>query len=311
MRKYIVISFLLLSIGVLGQQSAQYSQYTFNSFGHNPAFAGTVKCADFRAGYRLQWVGIEGAPRTTYASLMMPINRKKFNTKGKHSVGLYIEQDKVHLTQRTVIKVAYSYHKKLSLKYTVGMGIFAGVQQYSTSGVDGENSQDPVLAAAEGSVLRYPDLMPGILLYSNRVYWSFAINQVYFKNINLGKEQKQVNQYYFGAGHKTLFSSKWTFFPSFLLKMNVMGPPALDLNTAWVYQQKATFGVGYRVGESAVAQVKFNLGAIKIGYAFDYPLNKIMGNYGHEIMISFSQCGGGDVGNGGGMKPHLCPAYDW
>jgi len=311
MRNLFFISFILFSVSVLAQQSVQYSQYTFNNFGVNPAFAGTVKCLDLRAGHRMQWVGIEGAPRTTYASIQAPINRKKFNTKGKHAVGLYLEQDGVHLTQRTAIKGAYSYHKKLSLKYTIGMGVFAGVQQYATSGAGTENSVDPVLAAAEGSVLRYPDIMPGVLLYSNRVYWSFAVNQMYFKNINLGVDQKQVNQYYFGAGHKTLFSSKWTFFPSFLLKMNVLGPPALDLNTAWVYQEKATFGIGYRVGESAVAQVRFKVGAIKIGYAFDYPLNNLMGNYGHEIMISFSQCGGGDVGNGGGMKPHLCPAYDY
>lgn len=294
------------------QQSAQYSQYTFNNFGLNPAFAGTVKCVDFRAGYRMQWVGVEGAPRTNYASIQVPIDRKKFNTKGKHSLGLYIEDDRVHLTKRTTIKGAYSYHKKLSLKYTLGVGVFAGVQQYKIEKIPGDNGDDPVFSAAsEGSKLRYPDIMPGVLLYSNRVYWSFAINQMYFKNINLGVDQKQVNQYYFGGGHKTLFSSKWTFFPSFLLKMNVLGPPALDLNTAWVYQEKFSMGIGYRVGESAVAQVKFNLGAIKIGYAFDYPLNNIMGNYGHEIMISFSRCGGGDVGNGGGMKPHLCPAYDY
>jgi len=299
-----------MSLVAASQQSVQYSQYTFNNFGYNPAFAGTVRCLDFRTGYRAQWVGVEGAPRTAYASLQATINRKKFNTKGKHSVGFYIEQDNVHLTRRTAIKGAYSYHKRLSLKYTLGMGVFAGVQQYSTKGVGGGNSLDPVLAAAEGSVLRYPDIMPGVLLYSNRVYWSFSINQLYFKNINLGIEQKQVSQYYFGAGHKTLFSSKWTFFPSFLLKFNVMGPPALDLNVAWVYQQKATFGVGYRVGESAVAQIKFNLGPIKIGYAFDYPLNNIMGNYGHEIMVSISQCGGSDVGNGGGMRPHVCPAYN-
>ena len=311
MRKILIISFLLLSLSAVSQQSAQYSQYTFNSFAYNPAFAGTVMCLDFRAGYRLQWVGIEGAPRTTYASFQMPINRKKFNYKGKHSVGLYVEQDDVHLTKRTVIKGAYSYHKKLSLKYTLGVGVFAGIQQYKTDGAGGPNNADPVLAAADGSALRYPDIMPGVLLYSNRVYWSFAINQLYFKNINLGVDAKQINQYYFGAGHKTLFSSKWTFFPSFLLKMNVMAPPAVDLNAAWVYQEKATFGLGYRVGESAVAQVKFNVGKIKIGYAFDYPLNNIMGNYGHEIMISFSQCGGGSVGNGTGLSPHLCPAYDY
>jgi len=300
-----------MSLVAASQQSAQYSQYTFNNFGYNPAFAGTVKCVDFRAGYRVQWVGVKGAPSTNYVSMRTPINRKKFNTKGKHSVGLYIEDDRIHLTKRTIIKGAYSYHKKLSLKYTLGVGVFAGVQQYKIEAIPGDDGTDPVFAAAsEGSAFRYPDIMPGVLLYSNRVYWSFSINQLYFKNINLGIDQKQVSQYYLGVGHKTLFSSKWTFFPSFLLKMNVMGPPALDLNVAWVYQQKATFGVGYRVGESAVAQVKFNLGPIKIGYAFDYPLNNIMGNYGHEIMVSLSQCGGGDVGNGGGMRPHVCPAYD-
>jgi len=36
-----------------------------------------------------------------------------------------------------------------------------------------------------------------------------------------------------------------------------------------------------------------------------------MGSYSHEIMISFSGCGGRDVGNGGGLGPHLCPAYDY
>ena len=71
-----------MSLAGLSQQSAQYSQYTFNNFGHNPAFAGTVKCVDFRAGYRLQWVGIKGATRTTYASFQVPINRKNSIPKG-------------------------------------------------------------------------------------------------------------------------------------------------------------------------------------------------------------------------------------
>jgi len=310
MRKVIVILILLVSGTIFGQQSAQYSQYTFNNFGYNPAFAGTIKCIDFRAGYRMQWVGFEGAPRTTFASVQYEIKQKHYNGGGKHSVGLYIEQDEVHLTTRTVIKGAYSYHKKLSGKYTMGLGVFVGIQQYGTDDVfGGETNNDPVLAAAAGSEIRYPDIMPGILLYSNKVYWSFSINQLYFKNINLGLEEKQVNQYYFGGGHKSLFG-KWTVFKSFLLKWNTIGAPALDLNMAWVYQQKFTLGLGYRVGESAVAQVKFNLGAIKIGYAFDFPLNKIYGNYGHEIMIGFNRCADSGVGAGGGMKPHVCPAYN-
>ena len=47
---------------------------------------------------------------------------------------------------------------------------------------------------------------------------------------------------------------------------------------------------------------------MEIGYAFDFPLNKIYGNYGHEIMISFSKCGGDGTGGGGGKKKE-CAAY--
>ena len=64
MKKIVAILFLFFSLGIVAQQSEQYSQYTFNNFGYNPAFAGTIKCIDFRAGYRMQWVGFDGAPRS-------------------------------------------------------------------------------------------------------------------------------------------------------------------------------------------------------------------------------------------------------
>ena len=161
-----------------------------------------------------------------------------------------------------------------------------------------------------GSKLRYPDIMPGLLLYNNKFYFSFSINQLYFKKIKLGDKEKQVNQYYIGLGHKSAYGN-WTLFKSLLIKQNVMGPPAIDLNLAWTYQQNFTFGIGYRVGEAIIAQIRFKLfDVLTIAYAFDFPLNKIYGNYGHEIMFGFSQCGGGGIGEGSGIKPHVCPAYN-
>lgn len=306
---YIAI-FMLVVQTLFGQQAPQYSQYTFNNFGHNPAFAGTAKCLDFKAGTRLQWVGFDNAPRTYFASAHMPFKSNHYKAnKGTHAIGLYVEQDALHLTTRSYIKLGYAYHKKIFPKLTLGAGIFAGVQQYSMTDVFGNNNPDPVLDNAGGSVLHYPDIMPGILLYNNKVYYSFSINQTYFKNIKLGQESKQVNQYYIGMGHQSVHND-WTVFKSFLLKMNNMGPPALDLNIAWVYRQNFTMGIGYRAGEAIVAQIKFRVfDALTIGYAFDFPLNKIYGNYSHEIMLGFRQCPGGGIGEGGGMKSHTCPAY--
>lgn len=309
MKKISLILFCISSFAVFGQQSPQYSQYSFNNLGYNPAFAGTTKCLDFRAGYRMQWVGFEGAPRTNFVSAHKNFKGKRYNGKGFHAAGFYLEQDKVNLTSRMYFKLAYAYHMKMSRKYMLSMGVFAGIQQYSVDNVFGSSNIDPVLDAAAGSVLRYPDIMPGILLYSKKAYYSFSINQLYFKKINLGVESTQVNQYIFGAGHKSHFGD-WTVFKSFLLKWNVMGPPALDLNLAWIYRQNVSFGLGYRVGESVMANVKFKMfETIAIGYAFDFPLNKLYGNYGHEIMMSFSSCGDDGAGGGGGVKRKDCAAY--
>lgn len=94
----------------------------------------------------------------------------------------------------------------------MGAGIFAGVQQYSMTDVFGNNNPDPVLDNA-GSVLHYR-ILCRILLYNNKVYYSFSINQTYFKNIKLGQESKQVNQYYIGMGHQSVHND-WTVFKSF------------------------------------------------------------------------------------------------
>lgn len=311
MKKYIYILFILVSDFLLAQQNVQYTQYSYNNLSYNPAFIGTTKCLSFKAGTRMQWVGFEGAPRTSFASIQKAFGAKHFHNKGKHGLGLYVEQDEVHITTRTYVKLGYAYHKKLSGKLTAGFGIFAGIQQYQISTAFQENNPDPVLANASGSELKYPDLMPGILLYNNKVYYSFSINQLYFKNIGLGGgESKQVNQYMFGWGHKSP-AGKWTLFKSFLLKANAMGPPSLDLNLNWDYQNNFGAGLGYRVGEAINAQLKLKiLTAVSIGYSFDYPLNKIMGNYTHEFMISFSRCPENGVGGGGSAKEHFCPAYN-
>jgi type IX secretion system PorP/SprF family membrane protein len=308
MSKYIVVILLLLVVGVNAQQSAHYTQYSFNNMGYNPAFIGTTKCLEFKAGSRLQWMGFRGAPTTSFASIQHTLGAKNFQQKGKHGIGLYVEQDEVHITTRTYVKLGYAYHKKLSSKFTGAVGVFAGIQQYAISTAFSPNDPDPVLASASQSELKYPDIMPGILLYNNKMYYSFSINQLYFKN--LGNESTQINQYYLGWGHKSPAGS-WTFFKSFLLKANVMGPPALDLNMHWDYQNNIGFGLGYRVGEAINAQLKLRiLESVAIGYAFDFPLNKIYGNYTHEFMISFSRCGGGGIGDGGSNKQHACPAYN-
>ncbi len=80
MRKLLFIIFGLISSVGFSQQAPQYTQYTFTSSGYNPAFAGTTKCLSFKAGSRMQWVGMDGAPLTSFASIYKTITSVKIHT---------------------------------------------------------------------------------------------------------------------------------------------------------------------------------------------------------------------------------------
>src|SRR5690554_3159577 len=119
MKKIIISGLLLLFFAtVYAQQRPQYTQYMINPYVLNPAVAGIEDYIDIRAGYRNQWVGFSGAPRTFYLSGHTPIGRDKCinsrvkNTSGGyHGIGAYISGDKTGPSSRTTINISYAYHK--------------------------------------------------------------------------------------------------------------------------------------------------------------------------------------------------------
>ena len=68
------ILFFVFGQGLLAQQKPQYSQYYQNLAVLNPAATGKENSVSIRAGFRNQWVGFEGAPKTSYLTLGTPIN---------------------------------------------------------------------------------------------------------------------------------------------------------------------------------------------------------------------------------------------
>ena len=74
---------------VVAQQLPYYTQNNSNGFMLNPGITGTKRLLDARINYRMQWVGYDGAPRTTSIGL-----HSRF-LKGKMGAGLYFMQDKV------------------------------------------------------------------------------------------------------------------------------------------------------------------------------------------------------------------------
>ena len=99
------------------QQDAQYSQYMFNIFAINPAYAGSRDVISATALHRKQWVNTPGSPRTTTFSVDAPFKNEKIG------LGLMVFNDKIGIANTTGLNVGYAYRIRLT-KGTLGRTIF-------------------------------------------------------------------------------------------------------------------------------------------------------------------------------------------
>ncbi len=303
MIRHILLLFALLGVlAVFAQQNSQYSHYVVNYFSENPCVAGSTDCVDFKTGGRYQWLGMEGAPSSIFASIHGPLrSSRKPQKRGKHGLGVYIERDRMHVITETYIKLAYAYHVRMSRGLTGAAGMFVGMKQYAIDNV----TSDP---AVGGSAMQYPDLMPGVMLYNKKMYLGLAIEHLTPGRIKATANSRFKNQYYFSGGYRFPGGGNYTIFQSFNFKFNFMGPPSLDLTQLWEHK-KISLGAGYRVGEAAYFLMKLRvLKTFNLAYAFDFPLNKLRTGYAtsHEIILGLSKCRS-DIG---GLPPiDACPAY--
>ena len=67
-----VLGLLMAFLGTTdAQQLPLRTNWQFNYFQENPAFAGFSDCLELKAGYRQQWAGFDGAPQTAFANLCL------------------------------------------------------------------------------------------------------------------------------------------------------------------------------------------------------------------------------------------------
>src|SRR5438128_4347832 len=93
---------LLICSGALhAQQRPYYTQYILNNYIINPAIAGIENYWDVKISHRHQWVGLDGAPVTTYFTIQGPLtksgfprqNATSFRTQGENPRGRNFLED--------------------------------------------------------------------------------------------------------------------------------------------------------------------------------------------------------------------------
>ena len=319
MRKLLIIVLLSVSRLVLAQQEAQYSNYQMNNFMLNPAVAGSYSYLNAKVGMRYQWLGIEGAPRTLFATFHAPIHHPDATPKIRHhyphhGVGLSISSDGAGAFKNQSFLGTYAYHLKLDQHYTLSAGASFGFKSFAVNEGSLEfvqTSTDQTTGSGISSKL-VPDANMGLWLYSDRLFAGISGRQLLGSDLSLNSvtqtagSQKQERHYFATLGYKVDINTEWHFIPSVMVQMVTAAPTQFDLNGTFWYEKKFAIGASYRHLDAVymILDYVFN-DALEIGYAYDITLSKLSKyNSGtHEIIIGYQW---GKLGN-----KYACPGQFW
>ena len=299
MKKYILTFILFLSsaVFVYGQQTPQYSNYLTNYFAMNPALAGSNDCLNVKLGYRNQWVGFTGAPKTTFATFSTEIKHKKIKTiRTKHGIGALIENDEIGPFSRSTIYLGYAYHFPVGRAVTASIGVFGGLTQM---GVDATqinivDIDDPLINGTARIVL-VPDISPGLFLNHDDWFLGYSIRQIMLNKWTrlIGSNSARNRFHHYFVGGKRFKTESFNLVPSTLVKFVGFSKPSIDLNLMAELSKKLEIGVSWRNTDAIIAMLNLKfLKFFSLGYAFDMTTSKvnIASSNTHEFILGLSAC---------------------
>lgn len=298
------LAFMLACAPVcMAQADMIFTQHAMLPTLYNPSRTGDTDFVRIRGGARLQWIGVDNAPKSFVAAGDMPF---KIGTK-RIGVGAVVSQESIGLFANMLASVQGSYKLK-ALKGTFSIGLqaayynsrFKGSEVYIPEGDDFHQPTDPSIPTQDLSGNAF-DVSFGVS-YTHRLF-HVGVSALHLTapKVSLtleGSENTESQQYetelartlYFDAGgniplRNTLFELQ----PSLLVATDLTSFSAgLSMNAT--YNRFLTFGLGYRWDDAVSIMVGANYKNFFLGYAFDYPTSALAkaSSGSHEIVAGYN-----------------------
>lgn len=280
------------------QFEAQISQYMFHLPVYNPAAIAEESMIDVSGQYRMQWLGMPGAPQTTYFTLNAPLFSDKKVTQG---IGIKFLNDKIGAFSNQSAHLQYAYKRKLG-KGTASLGMdigFASIGfKYDSIKNSNINSEfydflgDTAIPTADVTGMSM-DLSLGAF-YSAPQYY-MGLSYVHLNNplikLNNDKTQFRVKgvMYLTGGYNKELTNPKFVFHSSALVKNDFTTWQA-EISAYMELNKKYWGGLSYRYQDAVVIFGGLDImNGLRVGYSYDLPTGRMLtvSSGSHEIYISY------------------------
>lgn len=272
----------MVSMGVMAQQDAQYTQYMYNTLSVNPAYAGSRGQLSFAGLYRSQWVGLDGAPETFTLNLHSPIRNSRLG------YGISIVNDNIGdgVVQETYLDAVVSYTIDVSMDAKLSFGLKAGGNMLSLDFNGLRNFDQEVVNQNNIDNKFTPNFGLGIYYHTDKFYAGISAPNVleseYFDNDNTSDgvnflSAERMNLYLI-TGYVFDLGADLQFKPALLTKAVGGAPLQVDLSASFLFANKFSFGAAYRWDAAVSGLVGFQVtDQIMLGLAYDRETTELGG----------------------------------
>jgi len=290
-----LLIFSLLPTKTRAQQDPQFSMNMFNHLAVNPGFAGSQGMLSASIINRQQWMGFDGNPKTTMASVHMPVKPFGFQS----GVGLNFMDDQLGFEQNMAINLNYAARIEIG-SGRLGIGISAGLLSKSLDGkwsipdsdIHIPASQDPVIPNQAETGMGF-DMGFGLFYNTENLYAGISTTHLFEPTIDYGLSAivELKRHYYAAVGYNiNLANPLFEVQPSLFAKFDGASYQ-LDVNTSVIYNKKFWGGVSYRHGDAIVLLGGLELSnGLRLGIAYDITTSA-MATYSYgsvEFMLSYN-----------------------
>nr|WP_292961803.1 type IX secretion system membrane protein PorP/SprF [Muricauda sp. UBA7809] len=272
----------MVSMGLMAQQDAQYTQYMYNTLSVNPAYAGSRGQLSFAGLYRSQWVGLDGAPETFTLNLHSPIRNSRLG------YGISIVNDNIGdgVVQETYLDAVVSYTIDVSMDAKLSFGLKAGGNMLSLDFNGLRNFDQEVVNQNNIDNKFTPNFGLGIYYHTDKFYAGISAPNVleseYFDNDNSSDgvnflSAERMNLYLI-TGYVFDLGADLQFKPALLTKAVGGAPLQVDLSASFLFANKFSFGAAYRWDAAVSGLVGFQVtDQIMLGLAYDRETTELGG----------------------------------
>lgn len=322
MKIFFLLNFIGFGSLVFAQQTTQFSQYMKNQYLINPAAAGRINSLEVNIGGRMQWVGFEGSPKSSYLTVSSVLQKKKgrakFNSgvgfsnrntptsliktgKLKHAIGGVVIADEYGAYRQISAAGTYAVHLPMSRDFNLSMGVNVGVSNraflkdraQTLNVITGIGNDEVYNAYASASSSNTLDVGVGFYLYSKELFFGVSVDQLTKDLVSFGGQDANFDprSHIRGVlGYKFKMDRDWSITPSVLTKYLHNSPLTIEGSVIADFKSWFSFGLSYRNRDAVIGLVGFNVNQkFKFGYSYDYSVSKLNGynKGGHELMLGF------------------------